>query len=178
MTTVTAPRPEEHSWFGFLELSWFITVMATALAMAAAIAHALELPNKLAMDQQDYFAAQQSYRGWNQLAFLLSIEVTGMIAFAASYWRVRPIRWRLLAALVFVAFAQLAFWFFTFPANGATDNWTIMPPNWAALRAQWEYSHLTGAICQVLAFSFLLLAVLRWASLKEEGARAAPADLG
>jgi hypothetical protein len=168
MATATVSPPAHRGWFGIVELSWFITVLATALAMAAAVAHALELPNKLAMDQQDYFAAQQSYRGWNQLAFLLSIEVTGMIAFAASYWRVRPICWRLFVALGFVVLAQLAFWFFTFPANAATDNWTVIPLNWATLRAQWEYSHLAGAIFQLLAFSFLLLAVLRWASLKDD----------
>jgi hypothetical protein len=134
--------------------------------MAAAVAHALELPNKLPMSQEDYFAAQQSYRGWSQLGFLLSIEATGILALAISYWRTPPIRWRMLAALAMLVLAQLAFWFFTFPANQATDNWTTMPADWAQLRAQWEYSHLAGAVFQVLTFCFVVLAVLRRASLR------------
>ncbi len=166
MTTATASRHENRGWFGIAELSWFVTLLATALAMAGAMAHAFELPNKLAMDQQDYFAAQQSYRGWNQLAILLSIEATGMIALAISYRRVKPIRWRMLVALAMLLLAQLVFWFFTFPANAATGNWTVQPENWANLRTQWEYSHLAGAIFQLLAFSFVVLAVLRWADLK------------
>jgi multisubunit Na+/H+ antiporter MnhB subunit len=166
MTTVTAPRPASRGWFGIVELSWFITLLATALAMAAAMAHALELPNKLAMNEQDYFAAQQSYRGWNQLAILLSIEATGMIALAISYRRVKPIRWRMLVALAMLVLAQLAFWFFTFPANQGTENWTVAPQTWEQLRSQWEFSHLSGAIFQLLAFCFVILAVLRWADLK------------
>jgi hypothetical protein len=52
------------------------------------------------------------------------------------------------------------FWIFTFPANVATDNWTVVPDNWQALRGQWEYSHAAGAGFQLLAMSSLIVASL------------------
>jgi hypothetical protein len=59
-----------------------------------------------------------------------------------------------------LALAQAVFWVWTFPANIATENWTIAPPNWEALRAQWEYSHLAGAGFQVLTMCALIVAAL------------------
>jgi hypothetical protein len=170
MVTTDLATPSKGGWFTFLELAWFITTLATGLAMAAALTHALELPNKIVMNQTNYFAAQQSYRGWNQLAFLLSIEVTGMVALVISRRRVRPIMWRVAAALIAVALAQAIFWSFTFPANLATQSWTTAPKNWDQLRTQWEYSHLGGAAFQLLAFSFLVLALLRRPSLARRDA--------
>lgn len=166
--TATSPA-RDRGWFGPAEFGWFVTLLATALAMGGALAHALALPNKLMMSEADYFAAQQAYRGWNQLAFLLSIEMTGMIALLIGYRRSRPIRWRIVTALACLILALAAFWAFTFPANLATDNWQQVPTNWQALRAQWEYSHLAGAAFQVLALCFMLLALQRRVSL---GARA------
>ncbi len=145
MSMAATSPADNRGWFGAAEFGWFVTLLATALAMGGALAHALALPNKMMMDQTDYFAAQQAYRGWNQLAFLLSIEMTGMIALLVSYWRSRPIRWRIAAALIFLVLAQAVFWTFTFPANLATDSWQQIPPNWETLRSQWEYSHLAGA---------------------------------
>jgi hypothetical protein len=165
MTTVTALRARQ-GWFTLVELTWFIAVLATGIAMAAALAHALELPNKIVMNAADYFAAQQSYRGWDRLAFLLVLEAVGIIALTATHRHERPIVWRLVVSWVTLALAQVLFWFFTFPANTATDNWTLAPANWEALRSQWEYSHLGGAIFQVLTFSFLLLALQRRSSIR------------
>jgi hypothetical protein len=48
----------------------------------------------------------------------------------------------------------------TFPANVATDQWTMMPANWGIPRAQWEYSHLAGAACQLIAMGALIVAAL------------------
>jgi hypothetical protein len=40
----------------------------------------LELPNKIAMSREDYFIAQQIYRGWDRLAYVLGAHLTAMIA--------------------------------------------------------------------------------------------------
>jgi hypothetical protein len=48
----------------------------------------------------------------------------------------------------------VVFFAFTFPANTATVNWTVVPENWAALRRQWEYAHAAEAF---LYFAALLL---------------------
>jgi hypothetical protein len=45
-------------------IAFFIALMATALALGAALAHALELPNKIVLSRDDYFVVQKAYRGW------------------------------------------------------------------------------------------------------------------
>ena len=49
----------------------------------------------------------------------------------------------------------MVFWSFTFPANQATANWTVLPEGWQALRARWEYSHAAGAVLNFAAVLFL-----------------------
>ena len=50
---------------------------------------------------------------------------------------------------------------FTQPVNAATQNWTVQPENWEALRAQWEYSHAANAAVNFLAFCCAALASTR-----------------
>jgi len=66
-------------------------------------------------------------------------------------------RRRLLAliALLLLVGERVAFWGFIFPVNQATENWTMLPDNWQALRSQWEYSHGVRAILYVLAVGVL-----------------------
>jgi hypothetical protein len=52
------------------------------------------------------------------------------------------------------------FWIYTFPANKETLYWTVLPENWMALRAQWEYSHAAGAVLNLVAFIMLVLSEL------------------
>ncbi len=65
-----------------------------------------------------------------------------------------------MLAVACLAAAQAIFWTYTYPANAATENWTTIPPNWEALRRQWEFSHAAGAGLQLLAMSFLIIAAL------------------
>lgn len=141
-------------------IAFFIALLATALALGAALAHALELPNKIALSRDDYFVVQKAYRGWDRLAFLLLIELSAMAAVTYLYWGQPPVRWPVLAAIACIFIAQAIFWSFTFPANMATSNWTAIPPNWEALRRNWEYSHAAGALFQCLAMASLIIAVL------------------
>ena len=69
------------------DIAFFVALMATALALGGALAHALELPNKIGMSREDYSIAQQLYAGWNRLAFLLAIQAAGMLALIVIYWR-------------------------------------------------------------------------------------------
>jgi hypothetical protein len=52
------------------------------------------------------------------------------------------------------------FFAFTYPASRQTNNWTMLPANWLELRRQWEYSHATGAVLNLVALVTLLLSVL------------------
>jgi hypothetical protein len=96
----------------------------------------------------------------DRLAFLLLIELSGMAAVAYFYWGQPPVRWPVLAAIACLLIAQAIFWSFTFPANVATSNWTVVQENWAQLRRNWEYSHAAGALFQCLAMASLIIAVL------------------
>jgi hypothetical protein len=143
------------------DVAFFVALMATALALGAALAHALELPNKIDLSADEYFVVQKVYRGWNRLGYLLAVELFGILALIHFYRRQRRVLVPVLAALIFLVAAQVVFWLFTFPTNQATSNWTVQPSNWETLRSQWEYSHLAGAVFQALTMASLALAVLR-----------------
>jgi hypothetical protein len=42
-----------------------------------------------------------------------------------------------------------------------TDNWTLQPENWEALRRQWEYSHAVNAGVTFLAFCLATASAIR-----------------
>jgi hypothetical protein len=42
-------------------IAFFIALLATALALGGALAHALELPNKISMSREHYFIVQRAY---------------------------------------------------------------------------------------------------------------------
>lgn len=139
----------------------FVALMATAVALGGALAHALEFPNKIAMSRDHYFIVQRAYDGWNQLAYVLAIELLSMLGVAWVYWDQPRVVFPTLVAIGALLAAQAIFWVWTFPANQLTGNWTVAPENWSALRSRWEYSHLGGAGFQVLAMAALIVAILR-----------------
>jgi hypothetical protein len=142
------------------DIAFFIALLSTAIALGAALAHALELPNKIGLSGTEYFVVQKAYRGWNQLAYLLIVELVSIIAVAAMSWQQPSVFWSAIGAIACLAAAQGLFWAFTYPANIATDNWTHVPANWEELRRQWEYSHAAGALFQLLAMSCLIVGAL------------------
>lgn len=143
------------------DAAFFVALLATSLALGGALAHAFELPNKIGMTRDAYFTVQTIYTGWNRLAYVLAVQLAGMLAVIFLY-RAEPRVFRpACLALACLIGAQVVFWVWTFPANQATVNWTQPPANWEALRAQWEYSHLAGAGFQTLAMIALIVAVLR-----------------
>jgi hypothetical protein len=143
------------------DIAFFVALFATALALGAALAHALELPNKIGMSREHYFIMQRAYDGWFRLAYLLGIELVGILSVIFLYHAKPRVLWSALIALGCLIAAQAVFWIWTYPANQATDNWTIQPDNWEVLRRNWEYSHLTGAVFQALAMAALIIGVLR-----------------
>ncbi len=141
-------------------VAFFVALLATALALGAALAHALELPNKIGLDKEAYFSVQQIYRGWSWLALLLLVELVSILAVVILEWRMRPVRFSALISLLCLLGAQALFWIFTFPANAATSNWTVQPHDWQTLRLQWEYSHAAGAALQIAAMASLIYGAL------------------
>ena len=65
-----------------------------------------------------------------------------------------------LASFLLIAANLIIFFVWTFP-NQATNNWTVVPKNWNALRIQWEYSHAANAVVTFAALVCVVIAVLR-----------------
>ena len=145
-----------------LRVTQFIAIILTALALVPAGAHLLELVHKITLDRAQYLTVQQLYRGW---AFLGAVLIAALLANLAltirSRRQGRPMRLAAIATLLLAANLTI-FFIWTFPANQATGNWTVMPADWEALRDQWEYSHAVNALLTFLALSATLASSLSW----------------
>ena len=141
--------------FGY-DAALFAALLSTAVALGPALAHLLELPNKIGLAKGDYFTVQQIYRGWSQLGWLLLAQLVSLVAVILYAKADRNLRKAAVLTLLCLLAAQLLFWVFTYPANVATKNWTTQPDDWAELRRQWEFSHAGGAVLQLLGMASLI----------------------
>ena len=138
----------------------FLAIVLTALALVPAGAHLFELPNKIGLVQEEYFVVQNIYRGWALFGIVLFGALAANLVLAVLLRRQRaPFRLALLAFLL-VAATLAIFFTWTYPANQATQNWTVVPANWQELRTRWEYAHATNAV-----LTFMALCALTWSAL-------------
>jgi hypothetical protein len=161
MPSSTNPASTKDGLRSLQALAFFLALLSTAIALGGALAHLFELPNKISLPRERYFIVQGIYRGWAQLAYALVVEFVSILAVILLYRRRPRVFWFAVAALLCLVAAQLVFWTYTYPANAATDNWTVVAADWETLRRQWEYSHAVGAVLQLLAMSALIIAALR-----------------
>jgi hypothetical protein len=147
-----------NSW---LAVALFAALFSTALALGPALAHLFELPNKMQLEADAYFATQRLYRGWAVPAIvILAVQVISMVATAILGRGDGFILAATLAAIAALLASQAIFWVWTYPANVATDQWTRMPENLELLRRQWEYSHAGGAAFQLIAMASIAVAAV------------------
>lgn len=134
-----------------------ISVLFAALALVPAGAHLFSLVSKMRLGEAAYLASQRAYDGWSLFAVVVIGALLSSLALTIALYRASEPY--LPAALAFLCLVgtQILFWILTFPANRATDNWTVLPEGWEALRAQWEYSHAGAAILNAAALLFLVL---------------------
>ncbi len=131
-----------------------------ALALVPAGAHLASLPNKIDRAPDAYMVMQQAYRGWALFGIVIYGALLTTALTAIVMRRQRGPFWLAIASFLFLAATQFVFWIFTYPANAATNNWTVMPENFEFWRQQWEYSHAISALLTLVAFVLLALAVL------------------
>ena len=138
----------------------FVSIVLAALALVPPGAHLFALPNKITMEQSEYFTAQSVYAGWALFGLFL---IGALVAHAALAILLRaeaaPSICAFAAAFCFAA-SLAVFFIWVFPANQATNNWTSVPANWRALRVDWEYGHAASAILCFAALCFSTLAAL------------------
>lgn len=142
-------------------LRW-ISLLATAVPLAATIAHVLESPNKLALEGPLWLAVQQNlYRGWGPFIGpfeILAALATGLLAYLLRGRR-RGFALTLTAALCLVGMV-VVFFLFNAPVNAAFAGWTAetLPPDWPDYRLQWELGHAIAFVLALIAFCTLLRA--------------------
>ena len=139
---------------------YFLSLLFVALSLAPAMAHLLELPNKINLSRDDYLIVQQIYRGWSLLGIAFFPALLSTLALTITLRHQRKAFIFALITFLCLVGAQIIFWTYTFPANQVTNNWTTLPENWTTLRRQWEYSHATGALLNLLAMISLSASVL------------------
>jgi hypothetical protein len=138
----------------------FAAVILTALCLVPGGAHFFELPHKIGLGAADYFTVQTIYQGWAYFGVALIGAIVVNLVLVLVSRRQRAAFWFALIGLFLVLATLAIFFVWTFPANQATRNWTVMVPNWQALRFHWEYAHATSAVLTFLAFCSIVLSVL------------------
>jgi hypothetical protein len=145
-----------------LRTLYFLALMLTAIAMALALAHLFELPNKIDIGANDYLIVQRNYDNWSVIGLVVPLAFLAVLALTLALRGTGAPYVLAAIALVLLVGELSVFWGLIFPVNQATENWTLLPDNWEALRAQWEYAHAARAVLYVLALGALLMSVLDW----------------
>jgi hypothetical protein len=139
----------------------FLSVLLTSLALVPSGAHLFELPNKIGLSQDRYLLVQSIYRGWSLFGTVIIAAIAVNLLLGIMLLR-RGRQFGLpLAAALILAGTLTIFFLWTYPANQATENWTVMTADWAELRKQWAFSHATNAVLTFIALCCAILSALR-----------------
>ncbi|MGH9422056.1 MAG: DUF1772 domain-containing protein, partial [Thermoanaerobaculia bacterium] len=151
-----------------LQILQIVTTVLVAIAMAPALAHAMEYPGKMRLSRDAYLTVQPIYYPGFTVAGGAA-EVGGLIA--SIILTILTPRgtvgfWLTFAAALGMIGMQIVFWIYTQPANrfwlqsvklgnlgkgffaagptgqSGTDN---SAADWRRLRDRWEYSHIVRA---------------------------------
>lgn len=156
--------------FGLLQV---LSVMLVALAAALSVAHALELPGKMRLDEGTYRAVQRIYYpgftfgGMAELPAILATAVLLLLTpvGSTSFWLV-------LIAVMGMTAMHATYWLVVHPVNRTWMEGQQMSAGavsffgtgrkqrevaWTELRDRWEYGHLVRAV--LTSFSLLALVV-------------------
>src|SRR6185312_9632168 len=168
------------------DILFFAAIAATLISLAPALAHLFELPRKMTLSRDAYFTVQQIYSGWALFGVSIFVQLItiALLAFLSlgESCVFRPV----VAALLLLVAAQVLFWHFTFPANTATRNWTVMPADCrrcagngifpsgrCGLPGCWLLLSDLGSLCSYTG-SGPLTAADRWARLPQKKGNAMP----
>jgi hypothetical protein len=163
-----------------LKVLQILTLVVVVVALAAALAHVLELPGKMRLTKEAYFTVQPIYYPGFTIAGAsepLGIVLTLILVIATASEGAGF--WLMLAALGGLIGMQLVYWlvthrvnkvwlrgeklgaigsgFFSF-ASATRKSDSVGPVDWTLLRDRWEYSHVLRAGFAGLSFMALVIA--------------------
>jgi len=140
----------------------FLSIVLAGLVLSLALAHALEMPAKLALPPHDYLIVQQIYSAFGAVGAILEpAAVVCAFVFAFLVRRGRAFRPAVVGALCLVA--ALLIWVAI--VNPVNAHWQAagsldVPDNFESLRVRWEWGHAARAALVLGGFISLVIAVL------------------
>jgi hypothetical protein len=144
-----------------LRIFSFVAILLVALVTGLAFAHVLESPARMQYGAHLYITLQQSlYVQWGppQVGGFIEPAAIAATSLVVFFSRQRQ-RWLGLAALVLLllVFPVVFFWFVA-PANAGFWAATLpnIPPDWMALRQNWETGHAIRFALQLAALALLV----------------------
>ncbi len=139
----------------------FSSIMSTALAMTAAVAHLMELAAKRRYEPALYVRLHRTlYWNFGRIAGpaeALAVLTTGVLA----WWRRRhnPTAFSPTAAAAgCLTVAHGTFWAIVSPVNAEMVRWPLdaIPGDWTMARDRWEYGHAARACLLIGALGALV----------------------
>jgi hypothetical protein len=153
-----------------------VTILLAAIVLTPALAHALELPGKLRLSEDQYLAVQTIFYpgftiagGAEPLAILAALLLAIFTPVGTAQF------YATLGGLVALVAVHALYWALTHPVNnfwlkdfalkGAGKGFfafgagSSAAPDWAALRDRWEYSHVARAALAFLGLTLLTIAI-------------------
>ena len=163
-----------------LQVLQILTVSLVAIAMALALAHALELPGKLRLAKEQYLAVQPIY--YPGFTVGGAAEPLGLLmTLVLLFWMPRggAAFWLTVGAVVSLVAMHATYWLLTHPVNnfwlkdvdlkGASAGFFSFDPfkrtsdparaDWTLYRDRWEYSHVVRAVFGLVSLILLVAAV-------------------
>lgn len=148
-----------------LQSGRFVAIMATAIAMTACVAHALELPAKMRYEPPLYAMLHRTlYPNFGRFAG--PAESLAVVSTVALAWWCRLRRHHAFpltaGAAGCLVGAHVIFWSVVHPVNVEMIEWPLdaIPPDWTVARDRWEYGHAVRAVLVTSAMAALVASVL------------------
>ncbi len=161
-----------------VEVLQVAAVLLAALALAPALAHALELPGKRRLTRDAYLVTQTIYYPGFTVAGIgepvAAVATFGLLLVTPTQ---SPAFWLVLVALLSLVAMQAVYWIVTHPVNKAwmarqrlgkagptffATGATASPADaldWQVLRDRWEYSHVARAVLAAIGLVALVVAI-------------------
>lgn len=148
-----------------LKTTRFVSLFCAALALGLTLTHDLEIPGKQQLSGAEWLVVQHTFYGGFAIVGGLA-QIVGLISTGVLLSLLRKRRTAfvltLVATLSFAGMLAL-FAFGNNPLNQQIATWTpqSLPANWHEIRDAWDRFHAASSAFAALAFTALLMALLR-----------------